>query len=225
MTRFAFLGASVAWLVLVFSDVTILFSDINGLPPDLPASLPRIMFGIYAISLFYYYKFRIEQDEALNFTDLLWSVFASGLVFTVISLAVRLILFLVGNTAILANDVFKDAIYQINLGLWVSFLLAAFTAWKRLILYHKSKWLIRTWHVFELGLLAVLFYDSLNISIGETASIVLSSILGALALVLSANMKWVAYLNFRQKWTSLLLLLLAFFYLGYFLFKIGRAHV
>jgi serine phosphatase RsbU (regulator of sigma subunit) len=29
-------------------------------------------------------------------------------------------------------------------------------------------------------------------------------------------MKWVAYLNFKQKWTSLLLLLLIFFYLGYF---------
>jgi serine phosphatase RsbU (regulator of sigma subunit) len=34
-------------------------------------------------------------------------------------------------------------------------------------------------------------------------------------LVLSGNMKWVAYLNFRQKWTSLLLLLLTIFYLLY----------
>ncbi|HYI76783.1 MAG TPA: GAF domain-containing SpoIIE family protein phosphatase, partial [Chryseolinea sp.] len=34
-------------------------------------------------------------------------------------------------------------------------------------------------------------------------------------LVLSGNMKWVAFLNFRQKWTSLLLLLLTVFYLLY----------
>lgn len=216
MIRLAFLVASLAWLVLVFSDVTILFSDINGLPPDLPGWLPRVMFGLYAVSLFYYYKFKIEQDESLNFTDLLWSVFASGLVFTVISLAVRLVLFLLGDTAIVGLDVFKDVIYQINLGLWVSFLLAAFLSWKRLILYQKSKWLIRTWYLFELGLLIVLSYDCLNFSIGEVPSTILSVILGLLALVLSANMKWVAYLNFKQKWTSLLLLLLTFFYLAYF---------
>jgi serine phosphatase RsbU (regulator of sigma subunit) len=39
-----------------------------------------------------------------------------------------------------------------------------------------------------------------------------------IGLVLSANMKWVAYLNFRQKWTSLLLLLLTVFYLLYIFF-------
>ncbi len=39
---------------------------------------------------------------------------------------------------------------------------------------------------------------------------------------MSANGKWVAYLNFRQKWTSLLLLLLSFFYLGYFFYTANR---
>jgi sigma-B regulation protein RsbU (phosphoserine phosphatase) len=47
-------------------------------------------------------------------------------------------------------------------------------------------------------------------------------ILGLIALVLSANMKWVAYLNFKQKWTSLLLLLLTFFYMGYFFYTVTR---
>jgi sigma-B regulation protein RsbU (phosphoserine phosphatase) len=47
-------------------------------------------------------------------------------------------------------------------------------------------------------------------------------LLGALAVILSANMKWVAYLNFRQKWTSLLLLLLTFFYVGYFYYTVSR---
>jgi serine phosphatase RsbU (regulator of sigma subunit) len=220
LTRLAFLGAALAWLILILSDVTILFSDINGLPADLPAWLPRIMFGLYVVCLFYYYKFKIEHDEALNFTDLLWSVFASGLVFTVISLAVRLVIFLLGTTTILTLDVFKDIIYQINFGLWVSFLLAAFIAWKRLILYQKSKWLIRTWHVFELSLLGVLAYDSLNISISDTISKIVITLLALLALVLSANMKWVAYLNFKQKWTSLLLLLLTFFYVGYFFYTV-----
>lgn len=76
--------------------------------------------------------------------------------------------------------------------------------------------------VFEFTLLFALLYDSLKV--GDNGSLVtfLAVLLGGLALVLSANMKWVAYLNFKQKWTSLLLLLLAFFYLGYFFYTTSR---
>jgi serine phosphatase RsbU (regulator of sigma subunit) len=37
-----------------------------------------------------------------------------------------------------------------------------------------------------------------------------------LAVVLSVNLKWVAYLNFKQKWKSILLILLIALYIGYF---------
>ena len=222
LIRFTFLGAAIAWLVLVFSDVTILFSDIKGLKPDIPLWLPRVMLDLYVICLYYYYKLKIEQDEGLNFTDLLWKVFATGLVATVISLAIRFILYLLGNTKFVSNTLFGDIIYQINLALLISFLVAAFTAWKRLILYQKSKWLIRIWLAFEFSLLLVLVYDSINISLSEAVSTTLNILLGVIAIVLSANMKWVAYLNFKQKWTSLLLLLLIFFYLAYFFYTVTR---
>ncbi len=207
---------------MVFSDVTILFSDIRGLNPDIPVWLPRVMFDLYVLCLFYYYKFKIEKEENLNFTDLLWRVFATGLVATVISLGLRLILFLLGDTALATNTIFTAIILLINLALFLSFLMAAFTSWKRLILYQKSKWLIRIWRVFEFTLLFALLYDSLNIAANGTLSIIIAIMLGGLGLILSANMKWVAYLNFKQKWTSLLLLLLAFFYLGYFFYTTSR---
>ena len=222
LIRFTSLGAAIAWLVLVFSDITILFSDIKGLKPDIPLWLPRVMLDLYVISLYYYYKLKIEQDEGLNFTDLLWKVFATGLIATVISLAIRFILYLLGNTKFASNTLFADIIYQINLALLISFLLAAFTSWKRLILYQKSKWLIRIWLAFEFGLLLVLVYDSINIVLSEAVSATLNILLGVIAIVLSANMKWVAYLNFKQKWTSLLLLILIFFYLAYFFYTVTR---
>ncbi len=222
LIRITFLGAFIAWLVLVFSDVTLLFSDIRGLNPDIPVWMPRFMFDLYVFCLFFYYKFKIEKEENLNFTDLLWQVFATGLVATVISLGFRLVLFLLGDTALATNTLFIDVVYQINLALFLGFLLAAYTSWKRLILYQKSKWLIRLWRVFEFTLLFALLYDSLNVSINGTLGTVIAVTLGLLGLVLSANMKWVAYLNFKQKWTSLLLLLLAFFYLGYFFYTVTR---
>jgi phosphoserine phosphatase RsbU/P len=222
LIRLTFLGAAVAWMVLVFGDATILFSNLKGLNSGVPLWLPRVMLDLYVVSLFYYYKFKIEQDENLNFTDVLWKVFATGLVATVISLAIRLILFLLGNTKIQSNILFGDVIYQIDQALFLSFLIASYTSWKRLILYQKSKWLIRTWVVFEFSLLFVLLGDSLHLNLPEFLSITVYLTLGLLALVLSANMKWVAYLNFKQKWTSLLLLMLTFFYIAYFFYTVGK---
>ena len=207
---------------MVFSDVTIVFSDKNGLTPDIPLWLPKVMLDLYVISIFYYYKFKIERDESLNFTDLLWRVFATGLVATVISLSLRLLDFLLGPTKLTLNVYFIDFEYLVSLALLLSFLVAAYTCWKRLILYQKSKWLLRGWLIFEIALLIVLISDNLQIAIHEAIFTAISILTGLLALVLSANMKWVAYLNFRQKWTSLLLLLLSFFYLGYFFYTVNR---
>jgi sigma-B regulation protein RsbU (phosphoserine phosphatase) len=223
LVRLTFLGSVIAWLTLLFSDITVLFSNLQGLQPDVPLWLPRVMLAAYVICLFYYYKFRIELDDSLNFTDLLWKVFATGLITTVVSLIFRLLVFMLGNTSLATNVVFSDFICQINLALLVNFLIAARASWKRLILYQKSKWLIRTWMVFEFILFGVLLYDSAGIRFSETVSTAMNLVIGVLVLALSANMRWVAYLNFKQKWTSLLLLLLTFFYLAYFFYTVERS--
>lgn len=183
--------------------------------PDFPTWLPGVILNLFIISLFYYYKLKIERDEVLNFVDLLWRVFATGLIATVTSLALRLVEFLLNNTKLTTHIVFQDLIYMINLGLMIGFLLMAFSAWKRLILYQKSKWLLRLWAFFEYGLLITLIYNSFNIPLVEWLYGTLLGIFVVVGLVLSGNMKWVAFLNFRQKWTSLLLLLLTVFYLLY----------
>ena len=222
LIRLTFLGAIVMWVVMVFSDVTLLFSALKGLTPDVPVWLPKVTLDLYVLCVFYYYKFKIERDESLNFTDLLWRVFATGLVATVISLSLRLLDFLLGSTKLSSNVFFLDVEYLVNLGLLLSFLVAAYICWKRLILYQKSKWLIRGWLVFEMALLIVLLSDNLPLEIKEWLFTTITVFTGILAMVLSANMKWVAYLNFKQKWTSLLLLLLSFFYLGYFFYTVNR---
>jgi serine phosphatase RsbU (regulator of sigma subunit) len=214
------LGAIISWVVMVFADVTILFSDIHLIAPDIPKILPRVMIDIFIISLFYYYKFKIERDENVSSTDLLWKVFATGLVATVVSLGLKLLVFTMGETKITTDVIFIYVIYQINLSLFISFLLAALTVWKRLIIYQKSKWVLRAWTIFELLMFFVLIYDSLGLEPTNWIFTPVDIALSLIALYLSANMKWVAYLNFKQKWTSLLLLLLTVFYLLYFTFTV-----
>src|SRR5689334_1479157 len=101
--RLTLLGAVICWLVLAFSDVTILFSNLKGLNPDVPTWLPGVMLDLFVICQFYFYKFRIERDESLNFTDLLWKVFATGLITTVVSLALRLMMNALGETSLNTN--------------------------------------------------------------------------------------------------------------------------
>jgi serine phosphatase RsbU (regulator of sigma subunit) len=220
LIRLTFLAALVAWVILAFADITVLYSDMRSLPSDLPHWLPRFTLDLYIIALFYYYKFKVERDDSLNFTDLLWKVFATGLIATVVSLSVRLVLYLLGSTKLATNILFMDFVYQINLALFINFLLAAYTAWKRLILYQKTKWLVRAWVVFEALLLGILIYDSIHFSISPSVTTAVIALISLLGLVLSANMRWVAYLNFKQKWTSLLLLLLTIFYLVYFFYTV-----
>src|SRR5690606_30573790 len=215
MIRLLFMMGAITWLGLVFTDIVVLISIKNSLEPDIPVWLPKLLLNLFILSLFYYYKFKIEHDEVLNFIDLLWRVFATGLIATVISLALRLVSYLLGNTKLPSDVVYIDLVYLINIGLMISFLIMAFTAWKRLILYQKSKWLLRFWAFFEYGLLISLLYDSFNCPRIDWLYIAMLVTFLLAGLVRSGTMKCVAYLSFRQKWTGLLLLLLTIFYLLY----------
>lgn len=216
--RLLFTVGVITWLALVFAEISIVFSSTNNLTSGIPAWLPNVILNLFILSLFFYYKLKFDRDDVLNFVDLLWRVFATGLVATVISLFLKLIEYLLGSTRLTTDVVFIDLIYLINLGLMIGFLTMAFTAWKRLILYQKSKWLMRLWTFFEYTLLLSLLYNAFDFRYVQSLHWAMLGFFVVIGLVLSANMKWVAYLNFRQKWTSLLLLLLTVFYLLYIFF-------
>jgi serine phosphatase RsbU (regulator of sigma subunit) len=217
--RLLFTAGVVTWLALVFTDIPIVYSAANSnIRSGIPAWLPNVILDLYILSLCYYYKLKLDKDDTLNFVDLLWRVFATGLVATVLSLILKIVEFLLGSTRLTTDIIFIDLIYLINLGLMIGFLIMAFTAWKRLILYQKSKWLMRLWSFFEWTLLLSLIYNAFDLPVVEGIFWSMLVAFIVMGTVLSANMKWVAYLNFKQKWTSLLLLLLTVFYLLYIFF-------
>lgn len=221
LTRLLFILSGVTWILLLFADLSVVFSVRNNLEPGLPVWMPGILFNLFLVFLYFFYKFRIDLDEQLNFVDLLWRVFATGLIITVISLVLRLVEFMPGTSKLTSLFLYVEASYMISLGLITGFLMAAYTVWKRLILYQKSKWLLRLWSFFEWALLASLIFNSLEMFAFDWLYNVFMTVLIITGLVLSANMKWVAFLNFRQKWTSLLLLMLALFYVLYLFYTVN----
>ena len=218
ITRLATLVAVASWIALVFASESIVFSTINNMAPEISIDLPGYLMGVYIFSLFIFYKFKIDKAESINFVDLLWKVFVTGLIITIVSLSFELLLRLLGVSSLASNLLFLNFIYLSNLGLASAFLVSTFIVWKRLIIYQRSKFLLRTWQVFEYALLLSLLYTVLPVAELDFLDRYYWGALVLLGIFLSANMKWVAYLNFRQKWKSILLILLAMFYLVYFIF-------
>jgi sigma-B regulation protein RsbU (phosphoserine phosphatase) len=201
-----------------FTDLTILFGEVNDLDAGIEKYVPNIFFMAYAISLFIFYRYRIESAQGGNFVDLLWKIFVTGLLTTVVSLVLKLMDSLMGNTSLMENSITIDFLFHVHLGLLVAFLISTYVVWKRLILYQKSKLLLGIWTLFEyllLGSLISMFFPT------DIAGYLIYPLV-IIAIFLSANMKWVAYLNFKQKWKSILLLVLTLLYLVYFYINLSE---
>lgn len=207
------LGLSIlAWLSLSIVDLSNQFSVGNNIDSGFNEKLPNLLFFGYVLSLFTFYKARVELADRLNLIELLWKIFVTGMLTTVVSLSIRSLDFVLGGTQLIKNILVVDLLFLINLGLLAAFLIATLVVWKRLILYQKNKRLLLMWTIFEYFLFGSILLDFTSIS-GKEYFLV---IVVALGLLVSVNMKWVAFLSFKQKWKSILLLLLTLLYLVYF---------
>ncbi len=149
-----------------FTDLTILFGEVNDLNAGIEKYVPNIFFMAYVIALFMFYRYRIESAQGGNFVELLWKIFVTGLLTTVVSLVLKSMDFLMGNTSLIKNPIMVDFLFHMHLGLLVAFLVSTYVVWKRLILYQKSKLLLGIWTIFEYLLLASListFFPDRNI--------------------------------------------------------------
>jgi serine phosphatase RsbU (regulator of sigma subunit) len=207
------LGLSIlAWISLSVVDLSNQFSLGNNIDSGFNEKLPNILFFGYVVSLFTFYKARVDLADRLNLIDLLWKIFVTGMLTTVVSLSIRSLDFVLGGTQLISNVLVVDLLFLINLGLLTAFLIATLVVWKRLILYQKNKRLLFLWTIFEYFLFGSMLLDFTSLSGKEYFLIIVV----ALGLMVSANMKWVAFLSFKQKWKSILLLLLTLLYLVYF---------
>ena len=210
-----------SWVGLLVVDLIILFST-NNLGDILLSEISALFLTVFLLSQFFYYKTRIGNAEHINFIDLLWRVFVTGLLATIVSFAIRFFYFLIEGNQLTENPYLISFSYHINLGLITALVVSTFIVWKRLILYQKSKNLLLFWRVFEYSLLLSLVFNFFNGSIfnGYLFGGVLVIIL-LMGVVLAVNLKWIAYLNFKQKLKSILLIVLILLYLSYFFINLS----
>ena len=212
--RISLILGIVSWILYAVADTIVLFANSSNVSWLIHPVIPKILLDIFILSIFTFYRFSVGRAESVNFIDLLWRVFVTDLLSTVVSILLRSILLALGDKHA-ENFVLLNFFHHINLGLIIAFLISTFVVWKRLILYQKTKFLITFWKIFQYALISSVFLNLLNIEFGDMIFLSTLIFLLSLGLFLSANLKWIAYLNFRQKWKSILFILLVMIYLGY----------
>ncbi len=209
--------AIISWVMLTVLDLFILFALDNDMSVGFRREFSAFFLDLFFIALFIFYRVRIGKVDSINFIDLLWRVFVTGLIATIVSFTIRIFYFLVGTSHLADNIYLTNFFYHINLGLISAFVISTLIVWKRLILYQKTRNLIIFWQAFEYVLLISILLNFFGVeTFGAFTYNIFLLILLVLGVVLSVNLKWVAYLNFKQKWKSILLIILIILYLIYF---------
>ncbi|MEL6559302.1 MAG: SpoIIE family protein phosphatase [Bacteroidota bacterium] len=205
--------AVICWVVFTYFDLLFLLKNPTTQGSPL---ISRIFLALFLALVYFYYRYSITKSDNFNFLDLLWKVFVSGLVTTLVSLGISVFYNLFGSTAIGKSPLLSNLFYHINVGMISGFLISTFIIWKKLILYQKSKLLMQFWSLFEYSMIGALLFDLLGYQIPEPIAGAMFIFLLLQAIVLTFNLKWVAYLNFKQKWKSILFIFLVVVYLWYF---------
>jgi serine phosphatase RsbU (regulator of sigma subunit) len=208
----------ISWLLFAISSWLVIFAQLNHVSHGAPTHLPQLFYVSFFLSLYIFFRISLHQSEQINLTDLIWRVFATGLIATGISLLIQLLKYSLNENKLIDNDYFESLFFNINAGVLTTFLISTFVAWEKLIFYQKSKMLIYSWRVFVYFMLATLAVTFFNLNIiGPRYQYMIGAII-IISIFYSFNLKWVAYLSSKHKWTSILLLVLTIAYLVYFIY-------
>lgn len=209
--------AVLVWLIVTLIEILEVLAVKSGVDLEISKYLPILLEDLFYVFIIVYYRYKIMSVESGGFVDLLWRVFAIGLVTTVISLSIMLFNGQIADSKLGENEFVELFLFNVNRALISVFLISTLTVWKKLILYQKSRMLVIYWNVFEITLIASIFFNLTEFNFqSDLLFQILFGIMAVMAIILSGNLKWVAYLNFKQKWKSVLIVLLITIYIFYF---------
>lgn len=200
----------------------IAFSKENNISTGIPDFIPDLSFILFIVSLYIFYRSHLGRMRNSNLQDLLWRVFVTGLIATILSLLILVVEILFENHTVGGNPLFINLLYFLNIGIILAFLMSTLVVWERFIFYQKSKRLVISWRSFIYLLFFSLCMIFFHLEFGD---LIFSSFLGItfmISIYFSVNLKWVPYLNYKQKWKSILLFILITIYLGYFIWLIRK---
>jgi sigma-B regulation protein RsbU (phosphoserine phosphatase) len=196
------------WVGLLFVNLIIVLSLRNELiSPRISGWVPQLALNLYLLVIYIFGQLKIKQVERYNFMQLIWKMFLCGLLAVALSFFVEAVYFMFADTALAQTSFAINLVYLLSLAIIATYLVLLLIAFKRLVLYEKSRVLLITWRIFEYSLISSMLLGIFNIQVNTLVYDGILLALVGMGLLLSVNLKWVGYLDLNQKWRSLLMLL------------------
>lgn len=206
--RISLFLAILVWLALVLVDLVRIFGMINNLDSGVSEEVTWILEILFFIFVYLVYRHIFWKSRQSDFLTLIWKGVSTGLFAASAGLLTELIYLALGESKIGTDPFLKNVFYHINFALTSAFLIFITLLWKHLILYQKNKQVVHQWQVFELSMLVALFFVFFNHNNFDYSFLFGLTILLIISILLAVNLKWIPYLNFKEKWKTLLFLFL-----------------
>lgn len=212
--------AILTWIGLLLVDLTRVLGTVNEIEVGLDSELTWILEIIFFILLYLFFSQSIAKHQNDNFLYLIWRAASTGLIATGVAILIVIIYVLMEDTALYADPLLRNFFYHVNFALTSLFLISTALLWKHLILYQRNKAVVQQWQAFEIILLVSMFFVLINKNDFNYGFFFGMTFLIIYSIILSANLKWIPYLTFKEKWKSILFLLTILISASYLLFQI-----
>lgn len=220
--KLSVLLAILVWLALLFVDLIRIFGIINELDSGIREEFTWILEILFFLCVYGFYNYSINKNPESNFINLIWRVASTGIFATGFSVLVALFLNSLGESKLSTDPFLKNFFYHLNFGFTTVFLISGALLWKKLILYQKTKKVVKQWQAYEFALLIAMFFIFFNQNNLDYSFLFGLVLLVGFGIVLSVNLKWIPYLTFKEKWKSLLFLAIIILCCGYLFLDLLR---
>lgn len=218
--RISLLLAILVWLALVLVDLVRIFGMINNLESGISEEVTWILEILFFLFVYLVYRHIFWKNRNGDFLTLIWRGVSTGLFAAASGLLTELIYLAFGESKIGTDPFLNNIFYHINFGWTSAFLISTALLWRHLILYQKNKQVVKQWQVFELSMLGALFFIFFNHNNLDYSFLFGLVILLIISILLAVNLKWIPYLNFKEKWKTLLFLFLILLSAGILFYRV-----
>jgi serine phosphatase RsbU (regulator of sigma subunit) len=206
--KISILVAILTWLALLFVDITRIFQSVNQMENTLAPEISYILEILFFILVYIFYNYSINKNENIDFLNLIWRGVSTGLLATFISFGISIFYLMLGESKLGSDPLVSNFFYHVNFAFITLFLISTSLLWKHLILYQKSKKVVQQWQAFEVLMLISMFFVFINENDFDYSFIFGLVFLSIFSASLSINLKWIPYLTFKEKWKSILFLVI-----------------
>ncbi len=219
-----FLGGFLSWAVLTGADIAEISFRKGMHQYDIPIFAKGISLNLFLIFSYLYLRgLDHEKDESEEFYGLLWKTTALGLVCVLASLSLGVFIRLLSISDYFAGDILLVSLFHhIDFALMTIFLLTAFRKWKIMVLYQRTKVAGIVWRIFEYGLFLLLVQHLFRFSLDRIVYFGVTCVFVFLSFFPTANLRWIPYLNMRQKLMGMGMLVIILFVQFYFVSQMFR---